>query len=96
MQKSTLIGLGAGAVALAALYYTIGRPWLARMRGQAASMQSVAKAARASAPVVLTTQKTSKGTTKVNRAADPVKEIVAQAARGDLDPTGLRFEGVFG
>lgn len=96
MQKSTLIGVGTGLAALAAIYYTVGRPWLAKMRGQAASMRSVASAAKASAPRTPVVTTTSKGAQVINRAADPVKEIKAQAGRGEFDPTGLDLGGFYG
>lgn len=96
MQKSTLIGIGAGLAALAALYYTVGKPWLAKWAGQAASIRSVATATRVSTPTTPTTLRTSSGSRTVNRAPDPVAQIKAQAGRGELDPTGVRLEGIMG
>lgn len=96
MEKhKILIGVGVGVAVLAALY-TIGKPWLARKRGEAASIRSVAAAMRASAPRTTLQIRTASGTKEVDQHEDRAAEIKAQAAEGGFKNASQSFTGVFG
>lgn len=97
MEKhKTLIGVGVGVAALAALYFTVGKPWLAKRRGEAASIRSVAAAVRASAPKTTLRIRTASGTKEVDQREDRAAEIKAQAAAGGFKNASQSFTGVFG
>ena len=97
MEKhKTLIGVGVGVAVLAAIYFTIGKPWLAKKRGEAASVRSVAAAVRASAPRTTLRIRTASGTKEVDQRADRATEIKAQAAAGGFNNASQGFTGVFG
>ena len=97
MEKhKTLIGVGVGVAVLAALYFTVGNRWLARKRGEAASVRSVAAAVRASAPRTILKIRTASGTKEVDQREDRATEIKAQAAAGGFKNASQSFTGLFG